>query len=269
MTPLPVLSLGAGVQSTTLALMAARRDIEPMPECAVFADTGAEPSAVYDHLDWLERELPYPVYRVTAGDIVADLEGAATETNKFVSAPFFTASPDPKHPTAMLPRQCTHQYKIKPVADELRKLTGTNGRPARGVVYASLWLGISTDEIQRLKVPRVKWYEHRWPLIEQRMSRGDCMAWLEQRQYPIPPKSACTFCPYHNDQTWSDMKANDTEAWHRVVHIDRLINQGLGQTNGPAFLHRSLQPIDTVDFDAPADRGQLSFLDECDGVCGL
>ncbi len=56
-TPSPirlrVLSLGAGVQSTTLALMAAHGVVGPMPDCAIFADTGWEPKAVYDHLAWL------------------------------------------------------------------------------------------------------------------------------------------------------------------------------------------------------------------------
>jgi len=50
---LRVLSLGAGVQSTTLALMAAHGIIGPMPDCAVFADTGWKPQAVYRHLAWL------------------------------------------------------------------------------------------------------------------------------------------------------------------------------------------------------------------------
>jgi hypothetical protein len=38
-TLLRVISLGAGVQSTTMALMAARGEIAPMPDCAIFADT--------------------------------------------------------------------------------------------------------------------------------------------------------------------------------------------------------------------------------------
>jgi hypothetical protein len=42
-----VLSLGAGVQSTTLALMAAHGEVGPMPDCAIFADTCWEPKAVY------------------------------------------------------------------------------------------------------------------------------------------------------------------------------------------------------------------------------
>ena len=61
MTKLNVLSLGAGVQSTVMALMAAEGEITPMPDCAIFADTQFEPESVYTHLDWLETQLPYPV----------------------------------------------------------------------------------------------------------------------------------------------------------------------------------------------------------------
>ena len=63
---LRVLSLSAGVRSTTLALMAAHGEVGPMPDCAVFADTGLEPRAVYDHLAWLmsPNVPPFPVYVV-------------------------------------------------------------------------------------------------------------------------------------------------------------------------------------------------------------
>ena len=50
---LRVISLGAGVQSTTMALLAAHGEIQPMPDAAIFADTGWEPAAVYRHLEWL------------------------------------------------------------------------------------------------------------------------------------------------------------------------------------------------------------------------
>ena len=51
-----ILSLGGGVQSSTLALMALRGDLPPgfrRPRAAVFADTGFEPAQVYAHLRWL------------------------------------------------------------------------------------------------------------------------------------------------------------------------------------------------------------------------
>src|SRR5215471_18956769 len=70
-----VISLGAGVQSTTMALMAAHGEITPMPDCAIFADTGWEPKAVYAHLSWLRSSnvLPFPVHIVSAGNIRDDL----------------------------------------------------------------------------------------------------------------------------------------------------------------------------------------------------
>jgi hypothetical protein len=76
---LRVLSLGASVQSTTLALMAAQGEIGPMPDCAIFADTGWEPNAVYEHLAWLRSPniLPFPVHIVSAGNLRADIVAGA------------------------------------------------------------------------------------------------------------------------------------------------------------------------------------------------
>ncbi len=93
---LRVLSLGAGVQSTTLALMAAHGEIGPMPDCAIFADTGWEPNSVYDHLDWLRSPnvLPFPVHVVSAGNIREQLI-AAGEGNRWASIPAFARTVTP------------------------------------------------------------------------------------------------------------------------------------------------------------------------------
>ena len=50
--PVHIISLGAGVQSSTMALMAARGLILPRPIGAIFADTQDEPASVYR---WLDR----------------------------------------------------------------------------------------------------------------------------------------------------------------------------------------------------------------------
>ena len=60
------LSLGAGVQSSTALLLAARGDIAPF-DAAIFADTGWEPAAVYAHLDRLEEAGVVP--DADAGDV--------------------------------------------------------------------------------------------------------------------------------------------------------------------------------------------------------
>lgn len=112
---LRILSLGAGVQSTVMALMAAKGEIGPMPDCAIFADTGWEPAGVYEHLDWLEKQLPFPVYRVQRSNIKTDIENAQNATGqRYVAMPFFTEN------GGMGRRQCTAEYKIQPVRKNTR-----------------------------------------------------------------------------------------------------------------------------------------------------
>lgn len=60
-----ILNLGAGVQSTTIFLMA-HEGVIPMIDHAIFADTQEEPEAVYQHLAWL-RTVPEPVPLIHVG----------------------------------------------------------------------------------------------------------------------------------------------------------------------------------------------------------
>src|SRR4051812_25177815 len=89
---LRVISLGAGVQSTTMALMAAHGEIGPMPDAAIFADTGWEPKHVYDHLRWLMsgNVLPFPVHIVSNGNLRDDLVARhSARAGRFVTVPWF------------------------------------------------------------------------------------------------------------------------------------------------------------------------------------
>lgn len=262
---LNVISLGAGVQSTVMALMAARGELTPMPDCAIFADTQFEPAGVYKHLDWLETQLPFSVHRVTAGDIRAD--HIAGERNgkerKYASMPLFTAK-------GMGMRQCTADYKIFPIRKKLRELLGLKYRQrAPKEIAVRQWLGISTDEAARMKPSRDAWVENVWPLIEANMSRQDCLRWFE-KAHPgrVLAKSACVACPFHNDAMWRDMKLNDATSFEQAVEFDHAIrNSGTGAEQ---FVHRSCKPLDEVDFRNLEDMGQLNFFnEECEGMCGV
>jgi len=96
-TTLTCLSLGAGVQSSTVFLMVCD-GVLPKLDCAIFADTGWEPPAVYEHLAWLEkrgRVAGIPVYRVSAGNLRADalvsqVRGKAADGTRWASMPLFT-----------------------------------------------------------------------------------------------------------------------------------------------------------------------------------
>lgn len=93
MTPtITALSLGAGVQSTTLALLAVE-GVLPKPDCAIFADTGWEPAAVYAHLDRLTVVMEgagIPVYRVSNGNLRND---AIDPEHRYASVPYYVLGP--------------------------------------------------------------------------------------------------------------------------------------------------------------------------------
>jgi|TARA_B100000073_G_scaffold342327_2_gene345227 hypothetical protein len=261
---LRVISLGAGVQSSVLVLMAAKGELTPMPDCAIFADTGWEPEGVYEHLDWLEKQLPFPVYKVMRSNIKDDALSMKNATGqRFASMPFYTEN------GGMGRRQCTSEYKLQPIRNKTRELLGLKPRQRSKDLFAETWIGISWDEIQRMKESWVPYIKHRWPLLEKRMYRHHCLEWFEER-YPGRElaKSACIGCPFHDNKAWREMKNNDPKSFQEAVDFDKGIRVS-SKFDEKLFLHRSCKPLDEIDFRSSEDKGQLSFLDECDGMCGM
>ena len=250
-----VLSLGAGVQSTTLLLMACDGLIEPRPVEAIFADTGWEPAAVYQHLDWLESVSTIPITRVSYGNI----RDHALNKPEGVDMPMYLTG---ERGPAILRRQCTYKYKIGPVRKRTRELM-----TAHGVKCVVSMQGISLDEATRMKTSDVKYIENRYPLVDMRMSRHDCLLWLERNGYPRPPKSACVGCPYHDDRLWSDMKRNQPAEFEDACQFDDAMRQA--RPGYTTYLHDKRIPLRLVDLSTPQDRGQLAFDMECEGYCGV
>ncbi|PSH58754.1 hypothetical protein FY050_02905 [Phyllobacterium endophyticum] len=272
-----VLSMGAGVQSTTLALMAIHGEIGPLPDCMIFANPGAETPATLRHLDWLEGEVikrtngRMRTERVSNGSITETIERRARGqsgvrkdggSNRFVSAPFFTAN------GGMGRRQCTREFKVEPLTKMQRQLMGYTPRQRIPAGSCEVWIGISTDEVVRAGAAFDRWAVNRYPLLEMRMSRNDCEQWLRKNSYTVPPKSACVFCPYRSDHEWRWLKENDPDAFAEAIRIDALIRDTPGMIHAE-YLHRSLKPLSHVDLSTAEDRGQSNMLMVCEAGCGL
>lgn len=268
-----VLNLGAGVQSSTLALMAAAGEIGPMPDFAIFADTQAEPASVYKWLDWLETQLPFPVHRVTRGNMTEAMMTFRTAKDGRVwtksMIPAFMQAPDGS--IGLLGRSCTADYKIAPILQNLRKLCGI--KRGEKNLQITQWIGISYDEIQRMKPSRDKWTQHRWPLVELEMRRHDCIAWLKQRGFPEPPRSACSYCPFHSNKEWRRLKKHEPEAFAEAVRVEKELQSTKAKTDNMRsvpWLHKSCVPLEDVDLSTEEDAGQLDmFGNECEGLCGV
>jgi hypothetical protein len=302
------LSLGAGVQSTRLALdKELHQKLGIKIDAAIFADTHAEPKSVYRHLDKLEAAMDFPLYRVNNGNLTEDslllrkrnnprqsvrtqdkpvdtidlpldlppsytraLDRFGPETGFTIRTivPFYIKQRDGK--IGSVNRNCTLDFKVYPINKKQKELAGVV-RGQKHVTVTSL-IGISIDEHIRAKPSREKWCQHRYPFLEEEISRQDCINWLHSKGWGSTPRSACTYCPYHNDAEWVRLRDKEPEDFAAAVQFERDLQAQAEKADnllGAPYLHSSCIPLDQVDFKED-DPNQLSlFGNECEGMCGV
>lgn len=284
MREIHVLNLGAGVQSTTLYLMFMRGLILPQIDAAIFADTQDEPDEVYKHLDWLESLGGPRIIRTTIGKLSSDLVlGMNSTGQRWISIPAFTAG-GVDEGEGRLGRQCSKEYKIIPIQQAIRRQVlglSPGERVKRGIIVHQ-YLGISLDESGRAarisRAKRPKYLRVHFPLIEMFMARQHCLERLELWCPHRVPKSACKYCPFHDDAEWARQKSEDPQAFRESVEIDEALRSHAVTHNrkrkntATMYLHRSLQPLVQIDFGTspnPRKQSWLGFSRECMGVCGI
>ena len=278
-----VLHLGGGVQSTTLACMAAEGELEI--DLALFADTGDEPFWVYQMVGQVrtllaKRGIPLVMTMRCCGHrrwFIASPDAPRA------SMPLWVKTPGKARPGRLL-RQCTQELKIVPNERYLKTWLIERGliRLPPGYMYQDghLWdrrcclefqdwprlavpqdifietlFGISTDEPLRVKERGPRWQRTRYPLIELGMSRDDCIAWLKGHGYPVPFKSACIQCPYRSDESWLWMRQNFSDEFEEACRYDDWLRTpeakrygAYGRIRGELYLHRTCLPLREVDF---------------------
>jgi len=255
-------SFGAGVQSTALLLLIKHNPellidaVGHLPDSVYFADTGAEPANVYQHLEQVQHWSPLPITVVSNGSILEPRDG-------FPPIPFFTTNRDGS--VGMLRRQCTREYKIAPIERSIRQAIGL--APGRKGISRSvaLWLGISIDEASRMTTNKTKLIDNVYPLIELGWNRTRCYSYCLEHGVR-PPKSRCFFCPYIGD--WAEIKRNQPQEFAKACAYDEQHrNCTAAGAERPVYLHRSCKPL----AEAVVDQGSLfdGFDAECAGLCGL
>jgi len=259
-----VLSLGAGVQSSTLALMIEKGEV-PMVDCAIFSDTQAEPDYVYDYLYKLKKLVSYPIHIVTGGDL-----GEDSLNDPFVKLPVYILDLE----TGVVGfgrRQCTREYKITPIIKKIRELSGLKKYQRIPVDFkVSMLMGISRDEMQRATENREKWITNEYPLIfDKQYNRGDCLAWIERNGYTLPQRSACYFCPFQSNMEWRKMKELQPVMFNNAVKFDEKIRHKMRDDRYQAYLHKECRLLKDIDLDPNKDQMDM-FNDICDeGMCGV
>jgi len=269
---LRILSLGAGVQSSALAMLIEQGKV-PMVDAAIFADVGAEPAEVMEWLNWLKTKLSYPLFIVQKRNLKEDLELMAQGEYKKIPIPVFTLGENGKK--GMNRRACTSDYKIEPVTQKIRNLLGlAKGERRKEGTKVELLMGISTDEVSRMKTNQIKYITNVYPLIDMGWNRQKCIEWFQKEYQKTPPRSACTFCPFHSNEEWRRVKKNKEE-WDKVVKLEKsfidnknIISEITGMKD-TMYLTRKCVPIDQVDFEEEKKDQLDMFENECEGYCGI
>jgi hypothetical protein len=165
-------------------------------------------------------------------------------------------------------RSCTADFKIRVIGKWL-KAHGAHGPKAcrahreAGLAVdclrcvpanpAVVGVGISTDEIQRINARKSEPYESlAYPLIGLpagedtglRLRRDDCVKVIADAGLPVPPKSACFFCPFHRPGTWHDQRRDDPELFAKSCDLEDLLNERrdvLGKDH--VYLTRFAKPL--------------------------
>jgi hypothetical protein len=255
---LRILSLGWGVQSFTVAAMAALDEL-PRFDFAVHADTTWEHEGTYRFRQkwepWLGEH----------GIKVVTTQGRQIDTvdehwNNSVLIPAFTVSSNGAD--GQVRRQCTNRWKIAPIRRWIRERI-PNPKPGD----VECWMGISLDEFQRMRDSDVKYVTNVYPLVDRRMTRADCILWLQNHGLEVPGKSSCVFCPYKSLGAWRALKRNGGGDWEVAVGVDQNI-RGRRPQHGPLFVHPHRRPLPeavTIPEDEGASQLALEFEVPCDG----
>ena len=260
-----VLSLGAGKQSTYMLLRGLAGDFGEKPDYAVFSDTGSEPTYVYDYLEFLipyvKEKFGFTIDIVSGGNLMQDtLDYLEGKNQRGASMPLFI-----KESNSPLRRQCTHDYKIAPIRKYFRKLRSPYRRGQKPSIR--LWIGISLDEIERMKKSETQYITNYYPLIENRVTIDQIKNWYHQNGIREPGKSACIACPFHSDNYWKRYKKAFPEDFKKAVEFDKKI-RNLPNMDSETFVHKSCKPLDEIDFEYSASLFP-ELIEECEGLCGL
>jgi len=256
-TALRVVSHGGGVQTTAMLVLAAQGRIDY--QTFLFANVGDDSEDPLTLRYLREIAKPYArrwnigIYEIARpGDT---LYQRLLSPRRSVDIPVRMANGAPGN------RNCTAEYKIKVVGRWLKD------RGATAENKATVAVGISKDEIHRASNRKIAPYETiEYPLLDLRMNRADCAGLIQSAGLPLPPKSACWFCPFHKASQWAEMRRDREPLFIAAAGLEaQLIRKRATLGKDPVYLTQAGVPLgeaigsaqDTLwtDDDAHCDNG--------------
>lgn len=250
MTRAIIHSYGGGTQSIAMAILVITERL-PRPERIVMADIRWEASETWEyhqrHVAPLLADAGLTVEVARAADLATvGLYG----TKGDLLIPAYTGS-------GKLPTFCSTEWKTRVVR---RYLRGLGYGPKRPIVQ---WLGMSLDEIERLKMSDVDWIKNHWPLCyDVPMTRGNCADLIRAFGLPEPPKSSCFFCPHRRNPQWRQLRDRYPADWREAIRLETTMRAA----DPDVYLHESRVPLGEAPIDTD-DAAPLPLFGCESGMC--
>lgn len=190
-----IIAYGLGVNSTAALVELEKRGIRP--DAILFADTGNEKKGTYDYLPVINNWL------VSVG--FPEVTVVRYKPQNFKNWPAYATLGENCLTNGVLPslafgfKSCSLKWKVTPQnqwtdswsiavdrwksGGKVRKIIGYDASPKDMKRYAH------ARNVEDTK------YEYWYPLVEWDMDREACKESIRKAGLPVPPKSACTFCP--------------------------------------------------------------------------
>lgn len=260
-----VLSCGAGMQSTALALMACENAMfaclhpgKPLPwplvpiyDLVVVCDLGSEPPWVYTQIAFIAKVcrkagIPFLVLYTGLYEDYMENFGPA----RVASIPFWTIAPDGK--AGKMLRVCTMDFKVAAVQTYVRRglLRYKYMEHIRGgdLEAHELHIGFSAEERKRASKSNSNMFKNRFPLIEMGLERKDNYKYILESWGLETRASACIMCPFHSNYFFWFLKKKYPRIYLMVVAFDRMLGrrQPLSKIKSKLFISHSRKRIEDL-----------------------
>jgi hypothetical protein len=219
-----LITYGGGVQSVAALVLAAQGVIDYRD--FVFCNVGVDSENPRTLTYYRDNALPFALaHDLTMTELQYIRRDGTTDTIlKRLTRPEGRSIGIPVRMSNGAPgrRACTVDFKIRRTDCWLRQ----QGAKKRGAIVG---MGISLDEFQRMKTntdPKtLSWKTLDYPLIDLRLDRAACIRIIQAAGLPVPPKSACWFCPFHSIAAWQEMRQDDPELFARATDLEAFLIQ--------------------------------------------
>lgn len=207
-----VVSYGLGRDSTAMLVLMKRKGIRP--DAITWANTGSEKQKTYKYLPVINRWLisvGFPTVTVVQYNPKRapyhTLEGNMVQNATLPGATFNIGS-------------CTAKFKIEPQNKWTRNWVPAKEAWERGDKVIK-YIGFEAGEEYRLKradakahagrdgAKDAKLYLYEMPLIDWGYTLERCIEVIQDEGLPVPPKSACFFCPNSKEQEIDALSPDD------------------------------------------------------------